>query len=104
MRFWSLGPLIVTSRLRHNHTFRANRRVAEKPRQHGVFRWLAKSAGLRRIVKLRLFARIVRICDRRPSATRVCDRDMDSEPVLTAATAATIEVTPEQPQPHKWLV
>ena len=31
-------------------------------------------------------------------------RDMDSEPVLAAATAASIEVTPEQPQPHKWLV
>lgn len=29
---------------------------------------------------------------------------MDSEPILTAATAASIEVTREQPQPHKWLV
>jgi MFS transporter, DHA2 family, multidrug resistance protein len=29
---------------------------------------------------------------------------MDSQPVLTAETAASIEVTPEQPQPHKWLV
>ena len=34
---------------------------------------VTKSAGLRRIVKLRLFARIVRICDRRPPAARVCD-------------------------------
>ncbi len=29
---------------------------------------------------------------------------MDSEPVLAAATAASIEITPERPQPHKWLV
>src|SRR5260370_4998075 len=29
---------------------------------------------------------------------------MTSEPVLAAATAAPIEVTPERPQPHKWLV
>lgn len=29
---------------------------------------------------------------------------MDSEPVLAAANAASIEVTPERPQPHKWLV
>src|SRR5260370_9212102 len=29
---------------------------------------------------------------------------MDSEPVVAAATAASSEVTPEQPQPHKWLV
>src|SRR6202521_5986596 len=30
---------------------------------------------------------------------------MDSEPVLAAAsTAASINVTPERPQPHKWLV
>jgi MFS transporter, DHA2 family, multidrug resistance protein len=29
---------------------------------------------------------------------------MESEPVLTAATSASVEVTPEQPQPHKWLV
>src|ERR1700680_5062499 len=29
---------------------------------------------------------------------------MDSEPILNAATAASIEVTHEQPQPHKWLV
>src|SRR5271156_3060167 len=29
---------------------------------------------------------------------------MDSEPVLAAATAAPISVTPERPQPHKWLV
>jgi len=31
-------------------------------------------------------------------------RDMDSEPILAAASAASIEVTREQPQPHKWLV
>jgi len=29
---------------------------------------------------------------------------MDSEPVRAAATAASISVTPERPQPHKWLV
>src|SRR3984885_4934751 len=29
---------------------------------------------------------------------------MDSEPVFAATTAASIEVTPEHPQPHKWLV
>src|SRR6266436_1942859 len=29
---------------------------------------------------------------------------MDPEPVLAVATAASIEVTPERPQPHKWLV
>jgi MFS transporter, DHA2 family, multidrug resistance protein len=29
---------------------------------------------------------------------------MDSEPIPAAATAAPIEVTPGQPQPHKWLV
>jgi len=29
---------------------------------------------------------------------------MDSELVLAAATAASIEVTLEHPQPHKWLV
>jgi DHA2 family multidrug resistance protein len=29
---------------------------------------------------------------------------MDSKPVPAAATAASIEVTPGQPQPHKWLV
>jgi DHA2 family multidrug resistance protein len=29
---------------------------------------------------------------------------MDSEPILAAASAASIEVTREQPQPHKWLV
>jgi len=29
---------------------------------------------------------------------------MDSEPVLAATTAASIEATVEHPQPHKWLV
>src|SRR5271167_3690098 len=29
---------------------------------------------------------------------------MDSEPVLAAATAASIDETLEHPQPHKWLV
>jgi DHA2 family multidrug resistance protein len=29
---------------------------------------------------------------------------MDSEPIFAAATAVSIEVTREQPQPHKWLV
>src|ERR1700684_1852276 len=29
---------------------------------------------------------------------------MDSEPVLAVATATTINLTPEHPQPHKWLV
>ena len=29
---------------------------------------------------------------------------MDSEPSLANATSASIEVTPDQPQPHKWLV
>src|SRR5580704_17461154 len=29
---------------------------------------------------------------------------MDSEPVLAAAPAASINLTPERPQPHKWLV
>src|SRR6266852_4229417 len=54
-------------------SFRAKRRVPENCVRTGFSGWLAKSAGLRRIVKLRLFARIVRICDRRPPAARVCD-------------------------------
>src|SRR5580692_3794867 len=29
---------------------------------------------------------------------------MESEPIFTAATAASFEVAPESPQPHKWLV
>ena len=29
---------------------------------------------------------------------------MDSKPVLASAAAASIEMTPERPQPHKWLV
>src|SRR5258708_31334035 len=59
MRFWSLDPLIVASRLiarDPNHTFRANRRTNEKRVQYELFRGCSRRFRLRRIVKLRFFA------------------------------------------------
>src|ERR1700722_13916903 len=72
MRFWSLDPLIVASRLiaRDPTQFSCQASVAEKRDSSRSF---PGGSGLRRIVKLRSFARTVRICDRRPPAARVGD-------------------------------
>src|SRR5580692_1292104 len=76
MRFWSLDPLIVASRLIARDPTQLSCQLARrrKARQSMEFSgWFSESAGLRRIVKLRLFARILRTCPRRPPAPRVCD-------------------------------